>query len=129
MVSIGYSVYVVRPELSATLSEEGKRHVPPDIDAAVKTLLSIRNLHVTGDITHVCELQNDGRATWRFHIPTEVFNEMIANVWREGINIRVAIDAVPMPKSFWDKILGGPCEGNTHEEFFITNNLQAIWRL
>jgi hypothetical protein len=52
---------------------------------------------------------------------------MIANVWRDGINIRMAIDAVKAkPQSFLDKILGTPYEERKHEEFTIPNNFKAM---
>lgn len=108
----------------AYLNETGRKHVPPDIEDAIKDIISFRNIHPINEMTST-QYYYGGK--WEFHLATEDFSSMDITLWRDGTNIRVKIDAIPKPKpkpgGILSKIFSTQLENQEtiHEEFSVPN--------
>ena len=94
------AVFAVPPEVSVTLNESGKRHVPKDIESSVETILSMHGFHVVGGRSWSCDLYHQlyEGVRWTFCAEVENFNHFSILAWREGTDIHAKIYALPKRK-------------------------------
>ena len=95
-----YDDFAISPSLSVTLNEEGKRHVPKDIENAVEAILNIRGIHVVGKCSWSCDLQYSYGPDWLFSAEVEEFDQFTISVWRDKTDIHATINARSKPGPF-----------------------------
>ncbi len=96
------AAFIVLPEVSVTLNDSGRRHVPKDIKFAVETFLEMHGCHVVGGHSWSCDFYHhlfEG-LRWSFLAEVEGFNHFSILVWREGTDIHAKIDSAPSSSFF-----------------------------
>ena len=108
-------------ELTVTLNEQGKRHVPKDIENAIEVLLRIQGVHVEGDRSWSCDLHHSLPVgfEWKFHAEVKEYEEFSIVIERAGTDIHATINA--RGKS---SFLGGAMA--IEKQFTIPNRFRAI---
>lgn len=116
-----HSIFVILPSLSVIINEEGKRHVPKDIENAAETILSMEGIHVVGARSWSCDLYQHLHVgiNWVFHAEVEEFDRFSIFIGREGTDIHATINAHSKPSLF-----GG--YKTIEKKFAIPNSFRAI---
>ena len=119
--------FAVPPQSVAELNEAGTTYVPPDIDAAIQSIIPTIKLCQLSEMTSVCSLVEGKGAVWSFLGATWKYGCIIICLWREKNNIRAVFDA---KKTFLWRLLSVPMpkEESLHEEFTIPNNFKVMRR-